>query len=156
MQALDSLNEAGELFGALAPMSAVQVAALLEPLDGKINTSSHAIILADSRFVRQAVNDRLYTAHRAFQEPEMNDSQATKTVGAYEMWGQVYGSWAQFSSDDNAHTTDRNVGGLVVGVDALANDLVRFGAVAGFGRSTFDVGAVASDADSDNFTFGDT
>ncbi|EEA94733.1 autotransporter domain-containing protein [Pseudovibrio sp. JE062] len=151
--ALDTINESGDLFTHLAPMNNAQIKALLDPLSGEINASTRAILLADSRFLRQAVNDRLYKAHSAFAS-EVDDDMVTRTVGDFEMWGQVYGSWGEFFSDGNARTTGRSVGGVLVGVDATYFDMVQLGVVAGFGRTSIDISSIDASSDSDSYSVG--
>ncbi|QUS58284.1 autotransporter domain-containing protein [Pseudovibrio brasiliensis] len=151
--ALDTINESGDLFTQLAPMNNAQIKALLDPLSGEINASTRAILLADSRFLRQAVNDRLYKAHSAFAS-EMDDDMVTRTVGDFEMWGQVYGSWGEFFSDGNARTTGRSVGGVLVGVDATYFNMVQLGVVAGFGRTSINISSIDASSDSDSYSVG--
>ncbi|KZL13464.1 autotransporter domain-containing protein [Pseudovibrio sp. Ad26] len=151
--ALDTINESGDLFTQLAPMNNAQINALLDPLAGEINASTRAILLADSRFLRQAVNDRLYKAHSAFAS-EVDDDTVSRKVGPFEMWGQVYGSWGQFFSDGNARTTGRSVGGVLVGVDATYFDMVQLGVVAGFGRTSIDISSIDASSDSDSYSVG--
>ncbi|KZK84559.1 Extracellular serine protease precursor [Pseudovibrio sp. Ad13] len=152
-QTLDSINESGDLFTQLAPMNNAQIKALLDPLAGEINASTRAILLADSRFLRQAVNDRLYKAHSAFAA-DLDDDTVSRKVGPFEMWGQVYGSWGQFFSDGNARTTGRSVGGVLVGVDATYFDMVQLGVVAGFGRTSIDISSIDASSDSDSYSVG--
>ncbi|KZK82328.1 Extracellular serine protease precursor [Pseudovibrio sp. Ad13] len=151
--ALDTINESGDLFTQLAPMNNAQIKALLDPLAGEINASTRAILLADSRFLRQAVNDRLYKAHSAFAA-DVDDNTVSRKVGPFEMWGQVYGSWGQFFSDGNARTTGRSVGGVLVGVDATYFDMVQLGVVAGFGRTSIDISSIDASSDSDSYSVG--
>jgi len=151
--ALDTISESGDLFTHLAPMNNAQIKALLDPLSGEINASTRAILLADSRFLRQAVNDRLYNAHSAFAS-KVDDDMVTRTVGDFEMWGQVYGSWGEFFSDGNARTTGRSVGGVLVGVDATYFDMVQLGVVAGFGRTSIDISSIDASSDSDSYSVG--
>ncbi|MFS8180639.1 autotransporter domain-containing protein [Pseudovibrio denitrificans] len=152
-QALDTINESGDLFTQLASMNNAQIKALLDPLAGEINASTRAILLADSRFLRQAVNDRLYKAHSAFAS-KMDDDMVSRTVGDFEMWGQAYGSWGEFFSDGNARTTGRSVGGVLVGIDATYFNMVQLGVVAGFGRTSIDISSIDASSDSDSYSVG--
>ncbi|SDR47182.1 autotransporter domain-containing protein [Pseudovibrio sp. Tun.PSC04-5.I4] len=152
--ALDTTNETGDLFSQLAPLTNVQIGALLDPLSGEINASTRAILLADSRFVRQVVNDRLYKAHSAFTDEVDDEDTSTRRVGPYAMWGQVYGSWGEFFSDGNARTTGRSVGGLLVGVDASVYDMMQVGVFTGFGRTSVNISSIDASSDSDTYTVG--
>ncbi len=152
-EALDTTNESGELFTELAPLSNTQISALLNPLAGEINASTRAILLSDSRYLRQAVNDRLYKAHSAFAA-EVDDDTVSGKVGPYEMWGQVYGSWGEFFSDGNARTTGRSVAGLLVGVDTAVYDIMQLGVVAGFGRTSINISSIDASSDSDSYSIG--
>lgn len=150
---LDTIDESGELFYQLAPLNDKQIMALLTPLAGEIHASTRAILLNDSRFLRQAVNDRLYQAHSAFAS-ELDENMVSHRVGPYEMWGQVYGSWGTFFTDGNARTTDRNVGGLFVGVDVGLYERARAGLMAGFGRTSILINSIDADSNSDSYSVG--
>ncbi len=150
---LNTISLSGALFTELAPLNDEQIRVLLTPLAGELHTSTRAILLDDSRFLRQAVNDRLFQARSAFAE-ELDESTASSRVGSYEMWGQVYGSWGTFFSDGNARTTDRNVGGLFVGVDAEVDETLRLGVIAGFGRTSIFINSLDAASQSDNYSVG--
>ncbi|WP_225707754.1 autotransporter outer membrane beta-barrel domain-containing protein [Bradyrhizobium cenepequi] len=75
-------------------------------------------------------------------------------VQRYAAWGAVFGGWTTQSGDSNAAKTNSTIGGLMTGIDATVFDDWRFGVLAGYSRSTFNVNALSSSGRSDNYTFG--
>lgn len=113
-----------------------------DTLSGEIHASLKTALIEDSRFVRNAMNDRL---HGEFDgtDPEL----AT-------VWGQVFGAWGHTDGDGNAATLDHSTGGFLMGVDTGAFEGWRFGAIAGYGHTSFDVTARGSSGSSDNYHVG--
>jgi outer membrane autotransporter protein len=70
------------------------------------------------------------------------------------VWGQGFGSWGHWSSDGNAARLDRSIGGFFIGADAPAFGGWRFGAVAGYSRTSFDARARNASGTSDNYSVG--
>ncbi|HWK66476.1 MAG TPA: autotransporter domain-containing protein [Rhizobiaceae bacterium] len=72
----------------------------------------------------------------------------------FAVWGQGYGSWGRTESDGNASKLTRSTGGFLTGADAALFDNLRFGVIAGYIRSAFDVNARLSSGESDNYHLG--
>ncbi|WP_084807105.1 autotransporter domain-containing protein [Bradyrhizobium sp. NAS80.1] len=68
--------------------------------------------------------------------------------------GRAFGSWGHTDGDGNAARLSRSTGGFFVGADASVFDAGRFGAVAGYSRTTFDVKDRRSSGSSDNYHLG--
>lgn len=109
-----------------------------DQLSGEIHASIQTALLEDSRFLRNAVWDRL------------RETQAT----APGLWVQGFGSWGTFGGDGNAADLDRTLGGLFLGADTVAFDNWRIGAVAGYSKSDFDVDGRSSSGSSDDYSLG--
>ena len=90
------------------------------------------MFIDDSRFVRDAVNDRLRAA--------FDDG-----AGA---WGTAYGAFGKRDSDGNASAFDRHLGGIFAGLDWAFGTDWRGGFVTGFGATSFDAAASSGSADS--------
>lgn len=59
--------------------------------------------------------------------------------GAPAIWTSGYGAWGTFGGEGEAGDLERSTGGVFVGFDMPVADVVRIGAFAGYGRSSFDV-----------------
>ncbi|MFE0015928.1 autotransporter domain-containing protein [Mesorhizobium sp. NPDC059054] len=165
--ALDTLQQSGtplELYNKLLVLSADEALAAFDGLSGEINASTVTGMLEDSRFVREAMNDRLRSAFETVgTEPLLllgyGEDAKDMTTGAvaaerYGAWGSVFGSWGHFGSDGNAARLSRSVGGFVTGVDGLVTDEVRLGFLAGYSHSSLKVDDRRSSASTDNYHLG--
>lgn len=79
---------------------------------------------------------------------------APATSDRLAVWGQAFGSWGHWNSDGNAARLDRSSGGFFVGADTSVFEAWRVGAVAGYGRTSFDARDRASSGSSDNYHLG--
>ncbi|CAN7151498.1 autotransporter domain-containing protein [Bosea sp. LjRoot90] len=142
----------------------------LGQLSGEIHASVRTALVDESWLLRAAVNDRLRSAFGAVGAAPM----ATLNYGftadlapavkgpmpklpsaeRFAVWGQGYGSWGKIKSDGNAASLSHSTGGLLVGADVAAFDSLRFGVVAGYSRSEFDIDRRLSSASSDNYHLG--
>lgn len=109
-----------------------------DQLSGEIHASIQTALLEDSRFLRNAVWDRLREAQ----------------AEAPGLWVQGFGSWGTFGGDGNAADLDRTLGGVFLGADTVAFDSWRLGAVAGYSKSDFDVNDRSSSGSSNDYSLG--
>ncbi len=158
--AVDALGNANPVWRAIALSNDLDVVRTsFDALSGEIHASTKTALIEDSRFVRNAVNDRLRAAFDgvgAASMPVMGYAEGgprfvPATVDGFAVWGQAFGSWGHWNSDGNAARLDRSTGGVFVGADAPVFDTWRFGAVAGYSRTTFDVKDRRSSGTSDNY-----
>ena len=160
MAAAGGAEETGSgnpIFDAIIGLSEEEARAAFDALSGEIHASGIAMMIDDSRFVRDAVNERmrgafggttsgsLVTAY--FDAPDM--SGPAHAGPAY--WGQVFGGWGDLQGDGNAANLTRGIGGMFVGVDAPTALDMRMGLAAGYSRSAFDVDDRASSGTADTF-----
>lgn len=111
-------------------------------LSGEIYATAKTVLTEDSRFVRDAINDRLYGS--------LADTGAEHAA----VWGQGFGSRGHSDGDGNAARFGRSTGGLLLGGDIAIFEGWRFGAVAGYSQTSFDAAARASLSSSDNYHVG--
>lgn len=121
---------------ALLPDDGDLIRASFDALSGEIHASLKTALIEDSRFVREAANDRLRTAQGS------------------GLWGQGFGAWGHHDDDGNAARLERSTGGFLIGADALVVDEWRFGVLAGFSSTSFDVDDRQSSGASDNYHLG--
>ncbi len=133
-----------------------------DQLSGEVHASARSSIIEDSRFLRNAVNDRLRAAFDgvgAVSMPVMaygegRPHNATAVADSFAVWGQAFGSWGNWKSDGNAARLNRSIGGFFVGADAPVSDTWRLGAAGGYSRTSFNVRDRASSGSSDNYHLG--
>lgn len=138
------------------------IRASFDALSGEIHASAITALIEDSRFIRNAANDRIRAA--------FGDTGATVTpVLAYGpggaptlvaadhvgpvFWSHGFGSWGSTDGDGNAASLDRSTGGLLVGADTALGDW-RVGLLAGYSQSSFDAQDRASSGSSTNYHLG--
>ncbi|PLP56296.1 hypothetical protein CYK37_26310 [Mesorhizobium loti] len=165
--ALDTLQQSGtplELYNKLLVLSADEARGAFDGLSGEINASTVTGLLEDSRFVRDAINDRLRSAFETVGAEPLplmgygDDAREITTASVsserYGAWGSVFGSWGHFGSDGNAAKLSRSTGGFVTGVDGLVTDDIRLGFLAGYSHSSLKVDDRRSSASTDNYHLG--
>lgn len=126
----------------------------LDQLSGEVHASAKTALIEDSRFLREAVNDRLRAA--------FGDVGASSTSGAVAsgrdidsatriaVWGQAFGAWSNYASDGNASRMKQSTGGFVTGIDTGEIENWRVGLVGGSSRSSFNMKDGASSGESEN------
>ena len=72
----------------------------------------------------------------------------------YGVWTQGFGSWGKADNNGNAVKTDRSTRGLFVGVDGEVFENARFGVIAGYSHTSFDMKDRSSSGSSDNYHLG--
>lgn len=137
---VESLRFGNTVYNAVLKLSADQARFAFDRVSGELHLSVRGAMLEDSRFIRDAVNDRL--------------RYAPAPTGRFAVWGQAFGAWGHLSGDGNAARLGRSLGGVFIGADALAFDAWRFGMVAGYSRSSFKVNDRHSSGSSDNYHLG--
>jgi outer membrane autotransporter protein len=159
---VESLGGGTPVYNAVLSLSAQQARSAFDQLSGEIHASAKTALIEDSRFIRNAVDDRIRAAFDSV-------GASSGTVVTYEdgkpravaattdrlaVWGQAFGSWGHTDGNGNAARLNRSTGGLFVGADTPVFDTWRFGAVAGYSRTNFDVDSRHSSGSSDNYHVG--
>lgn len=138
----------------------------LNQLSGEIHASAKTALVEDSWLLRNAVNDRLRTAFGSVGSATLNYGYTADLAASargpmplpqtdrFAVWGQGYGAWGKTDGDGNAARLKRSTGGFLLGADAAVFDNLRFGVVAGYSRSDFDVASRFSSGESDNYHLG--
>ena len=160
--ALDSLPASSSLANALAwlPSDAAAQSALHQ-LSGEIHASVKTAMLEDSRFVREAANNRLLgtlcapgTNTTAKIDIKTAVSSGCAQGDGVTAWGRIFGAKGRLSGDGNSASVDRSTSGVFVGADTSVTDGWRVGVLMGYGHSTYDASAASSSATSDDYHAG--
>ncbi|AHB47619.1 transporter [Hyphomicrobium nitrativorans NL23] len=135
------------LHDAIVVLQAGQALNAFDAISGEIHASTRTALIEDSRFVRNAANDRI----RATRDPRpANTEQAFSAQ--FAGWGHAFGSWGD--SSGNQAELSRTTGGILTGIDGLLLDTWRVGALTGYSRSSFEDRGHLSSGTSDSAHLG--
>ncbi|WP_343315141.1 autotransporter domain-containing protein [Brucella sp. BE17] len=138
------------------------IRASFDTLSGEIHASTKAALIEDSRFIRNAANERLRAAFGeagASVTPVLaygsgdTPVQVAADHGGPVFWSHGFASWGSTDGDDNAASKNRNTRGLLIGADTMVSDW-RFGLLAGYSHSSFKVRDRSSSGSSENYHLG--
>ncbi|WP_274425236.1 autotransporter domain-containing protein [Chelativorans sp. YIM 93263] len=163
--AAESLGAGNDIYNAVAalPDNDAEIQGAFDQLSGEIHASAKTALIEDSRFVRDAVSDRIRAAFGDMPEtgtpvlaygPDGPRPPAAVTSNGPVAWGRAYGGWGKTDGDGNAAKLDRSTGGFLAGIDGAVTPNLRLGLLAGYGHSSFDVDDRASSGSSDNYHLG--
>lgn len=159
---LESLGAGNALYIAFALLEddAALIQDTLDQLSGEIYGSLRSTLLADSRFLRDALTARLRTAGQGRPigmaaaangdgkiEPAADVSVSDNSSG---FWMQAFGSWGEWDGDGNAAALERSTGGAVAGADTVFGAW-RLGLAGGYSQTSFDADGRRSSGDADGY-----
>jgi len=128
------------------------VRASFDALSGEVHASLRSALIEDSRFIRDAMNERLHAAFEpgtASYVPVLSYAPGETPLlveadhAGPSLWIDGFGAWGSIDSDGNAQGLERSTGGLLVGLDAPVGDW-RIGLLAGYGQSAFSTASSAN------------
>ena len=146
-----------------------------DALSGEVHATIGGVLADDSRYVREAILGRLMqaghsdgnaqTASLAAAGPQVASLDGQAMALGYggkslsvpppraplAFWTRAYGAWADFDSNGNAATADRDLGGFMSGMDAQVSGSWRVGLATGASFSNVDVDARYSSADVESY-----
>lgn len=127
--------------------------AAFDNLSGEIHASTASAVLEDSRYIRDAVNDRMRQPScsaaddpRRALAPSDNQLSSSGCHGEMVGWMRALGAWGESDGDSNSASLDRNLSGFMLGTDKQLDDQWRVGMAAGYTRSDIDASDRRSDA----------
>ncbi|GEM_PF-6816693 len=153
--ALDGLPHSSDLWLAMAMTSIADVArTALNQLSGDVHASLPIVLIEDSRFLREAANDRLRQGAKTVGGDATSVTTGnTDANTGITVWGQGFGSWGVWDATSNNAKMDRSVGGMFVGADTTFNNW-QVGALTGYSHSSVDLKDMPSSARADNYHLG--
>ncbi|TCR59429.1 autotransporter domain-containing protein [Bosea sp. BK604] len=170
--ALNSLPQLGgtlALYNSLLMLDAPGARAAFDALSGEIHGSAKTALLEESWLLHNAMNDRLRSAFGAVGSapmatmnygftadlaPAVKGPMPRLNTERFAVWGQGFGSWGRSDAQPGIAKLTRSTGGVVVGADLGVFDTMRFGLLAGYSHSEFDVKGRLSSGESDNYHLG--
>lgn len=148
--AVQSLPIVDTLRGAvLVQPTVADISSALDQLSGQTYASARSTFIEDSRFIRDAINDRLTTP--VATEYLGNELYVANWIDG-SFWLKGFGSWADRDEAHGAAELKRNIGGMFFGADRPVNENVIAGLSVGYSRSRIDIDDRHSTLDSDNYT----
>ncbi len=176
--ALETFPTDNSLFLAVLNQTQAGARQAFDALSGEVHASVSGVLVDQSRYVRDAIWERLIQASYT-NDPNQTVALAGGGAGAVAaldsgrmalgagskaselpaygpgltFWTRGFGSWGEFDGNGNAAAADRNLGGFVSGMDARAGDSWRAGLATGYIQSSVAVPARASSADVSSYLF---
>ncbi len=141
------------VYNAVLQLSGAQAPAAFDALSGAAYASASSVMQQQSSYLREAVGTRV---RQGLSGQSGAGQETAKLAPGYDatVWTQAYGAWGQTAGDGNTASVDRTIGGFFTGIDAALSEAARFGIVGGYSRSTFNVNALSSSGDIDNYDLG--
>ncbi|NMZ40958.1 autotransporter serine protease [Pseudomonas proteolytica] len=111
-----------------------------QQLSGEIYPAVGAMLINDSRHVRDAVGERL---------------RHVPVTGESNLWIKALGAWGKADSQSEYAGYTRSIGGMLLGVDGQWDEQTRVGVMAGYSDSSLNMGdGTHSSADIDSYHLG--
>jgi len=115
----------------LAP-NAASAQGAFQQLTGEIYPALETALINDSRYLREAVGERL-------QQGEMGTS--TQTIDTRgNVWVKALGAWGKTNSGSDTAGYTTSIGGMLAGVDGALDDDTRIGLVGGYSDTSLNMG----------------
>lgn len=111
---------------------------------GDLHPTLAGLLLEDSRFQRDALVARLLQQSPPDAQVALGYAPGTPRAAmtrpeTFSLWGRADGSWGHASGNALSAGYDRSRGGFIVGGDAPAAGIWRFGLAGGYARTTLDL-----------------
>ncbi|GHD15136.1 autotransporter domain-containing protein [Tianweitania populi] len=161
--AVEALGGGNSLYDAVVWQDGEEAArASFDALSGEIHASTKTALINDSASLRNAANERIRAAFAGSGSVDMpvmsyaDGAQAVQPAGPSgpALWTQAFGVWSTTKSTSETAELEQSTGGFFTGFDGALSETWRLGLMAGYSRSSFDVDALRSSADSDNYHLG--
>ncbi|WP_373863634.1 autotransporter domain-containing protein [Pseudomonas mucidolens] len=130
----------------LAP-DAASAQGAFQQLSGEIYPALETALINDSRYLREAVGERL-------QQGEMGTT--TQTIDSRgNVWVKALGAWGKTDSRSDTAGYTTSIGGMLAGVDGALDEDTRLGLVVGYSDTSLNMGSgTHSRAAVDSYHFG--
>ncbi|KOY02484.1 autotransporter serine peptidase EprS [Pseudomonas nunensis] len=123
----------------LLSASATSAQQAFQQLSGEIYPALGSVLINDSRYLRDAVGERL------------NDAKGAQNNG----WIKALGAWGKTDDHHDTAGYTTSIGGLLAGVDGAVDEQTRIGLVAGYSDSSVNMGSgTHSSAQVDSYHLG--
>ncbi|WP_174802377.1 autotransporter domain-containing protein [Martelella limonii] len=169
MEAVQTLPPASPLFEVVEAAETDDLEDGLSSLSGDAYASMSGAMVANSHYLRDATGRHVRGAlggiaggetisavsNYAAETPVLTPFGAfVEENSGIGVWATGYGSWSRIKGEGGSATITDSAGGFYLGADFAAFDTMRFGAVVGYGQSSYEVDARNVTGRSDDFTLG--
>ncbi|EAU42193.1 hypothetical protein FP2506_17209 [Fulvimarina pelagi HTCC2506] len=151
------------LYNVLLMLDAPTARDAFDQLSGEPHASMKTVLIQDSRFVRDAAQDRINGAFGMNGGGDMVQPLGfgpgvpviAGSGGAdVEAWTRFYGAWSDVDGDGNAAAADTDTSGFFVGVDGMVSDTVKLGVLGGYSSTDLDVDARNANGSTESWHLG--
>lgn len=146
---IESLGAGNALYEAILRLDVDTADEAFHQVSGEMYPSIAGALADDSRFVRDAVEQRL----SGMDTVTGSASQPGEDTSGYQAWTQGFGSKGS-TDGSGVDQLDRSTGGLLMGIDGMVSEDLRLGILGGYGRSSFSQGGQPASADADSYILG--
>lgn len=146
---IESLGEGNALYSAVLRLDAATADEAFHQVSGEMYPSITGALADDSRFVRDAVEQRL----SGMEAVNGIAGQPGEDASGYQAWSQGFGSKGS-TDGSGVDQLDRSTGGLLMGIDRMVTEDLRLGILGGYGRSSFSQSGQPASADADSYILG--
>lgn len=144
---IDEQGPGTPLFDAIVPLDAETARHAFDLTSGEIHATEKGVLVEDSRFIREAILQRLDEAFAP------GGAGADPMGPAIATWAQAFGSGGTGEGDGNAASYTRSIGGFAAGIDLGEAGAWRFGVATGYQSAALSVPDRASTAQTDGYHF---
>ena len=155
-QTVQGLGAGNPLYDEIVTMTEEEAKTAFDSLSGEAHASSSTVQTLGSQQIGSKLMARLaalfggnFNLASAGYVPAAGDV----TPDGYSVWGQMFGSWGRSDGDAVTAAISRDTYGFIGGVDREVSARVTAGLAFGYSRSGYNVNALASSGDADNFHF---
>lgn len=155
--ALDSASAPASLRSEITSLDRAAAVAAFDSLSGEIHASTASVLLEDSRYLRNTVNDRMRQADcgngdpRSVLAPSSAQQSSSGCQGQGVGWITAVGGWSNHDATHAAASVDRDLSGFMLGFDNALNEDWRAGIAAGYTNTSIDAKQRNSDASVDSY-----
>ncbi|TWC22956.1 MULTISPECIES: autotransporter serine protease [unclassified Pseudomonas] len=146
--AAEQLGAGNALYETLLLSSSTAVAQqAFQQLSGEIHPAVGTLLINHSRYLRDAVGDRL-------RQDALYDAN-TPTDADSNLWVKALGAWGKSDGGHDNANSNSSIGGLLIGGDGLISEGTRLGFVTGYSDSSLSMGdGTHSSAEVDSYHLG--
>jgi outer membrane autotransporter protein len=130
------------------------IQAALDLLSGEIHASAKGAALENSRFLRDAVTDRVRQSFDTIRTSSRRAPERTAwedVATGRAVWAKSFGSWGRGTGNGNAASTTGRAGGIFVGSDMIIAETFRAGIATGYSNSSLTAATRYSSVSSDDY-----
>jgi outer membrane autotransporter protein len=128
---IEGMGFGNALYDAVVKLTAADARSAFDQTSGEYHASQQAARVEDSRYIREAMNQRLRDGDNDVEAAKQGDSHLTA-------WAHAWGHWGTVDADGNAAKLADNGDGLLIGAD-MPVGAVHIGVTGGASRNSLSI-----------------